>query len=113
MYSSRIYEIHVVFCFGARKHKLPQVVRKAVDYQARLPSAPMSSSKGKGKEPATLPPLPGPSSGSANPAASLSALWAYLLPALNHIVKSPTNNSDKAPAIDIGFYAGIHTACYN
>ncbi|KAJ7857707.1 hypothetical protein B0H14DRAFT_2750953 [Mycena olivaceomarginata] len=73
----------------------------------------MSSSKGKGKEPATLPPLPGPSSGSANPAASLSALWAYLLPALNHIVKSPTNNSDKAPAIDIGFYAGIHTACYN
>ncbi|KAJ7505431.1 hypothetical protein B0H11DRAFT_2340219 [Mycena galericulata] len=74
----------------------------------------MSSSKGKGKEaqPATLPPLPGPSSGSANPAASLSALWAYLLPALNHIVKSPTNNSDKAPAIDIGFYAGIHDACY-
>ncbi|KAF7365302.1 AAA family ATPase [Mycena venus] len=72
-----------------------------------------SSSKGKGKELATLPPLPGPSSGSANPAASLSALWAYLLPALNHIVKSPTNNSDKAPAIDIGFYAGIHTACYN
>ncbi|KAJ6584861.1 hypothetical protein B0H19DRAFT_1249786 [Mycena capillaripes] len=73
----------------------------------------MSSSKGKGKEPAAAPPLPGPSSGSANPAASLSALWAYLLPALNHIVKSPTNNSEKAPAIDIGFYAGIHTACYN
>ncbi|KAJ7758518.1 hypothetical protein DFH07DRAFT_868020 [Mycena maculata] len=75
----------------------------------------MSSSKGKGKEaqPATLTPLPGPSSGSANPAASLSALWAYLLPALNHIVRSPTNNSDKAPAIDISFYAGIHTACYN
>ncbi|KAJ6512164.1 hypothetical protein C8R47DRAFT_1207515 [Mycena vitilis] len=73
----------------------------------------MSSSKGKGKEPATAPPLPGPSSGSANPAASLSALWAYLLPALNHIVKSPTNNSERAPAIDIGFYAGIHTACYN
>ncbi|KAJ6508914.1 hypothetical protein C8R45DRAFT_816118 [Mycena sanguinolenta] len=71
----------------------------------------MSTSKGKGKEPAA--PLPGPSSGSANPAASLSSLWAYLLPALNHIVKSPTNNSDKAPAIDIGFYAGIHTACYN
>ncbi|KAJ7175748.1 hypothetical protein C8R46DRAFT_1160896 [Mycena filopes] len=60
----------------------------------------MSTDKGKGKEPATLPPLPGPASGSANPAASLSALWAYLLPALNHIVKSPTNNpADKAPAI--------------
>ncbi|KAJ7043984.1 hypothetical protein C8F04DRAFT_943069 [Mycena alexandri] len=73
----------------------------------------MSTSKGKGKEPATALPLPGPSSGSANPAASLSALWAYLLPALNHIVKSPTNTPDKAPAIDIAFYAGIHTACYN
>lgn len=69
--------------------------------------------KGKGKEPAAALPLPGPSSGSANPAASLSALWAYLLPALNHIVKSSTNTPDKAPAIDIGFYAGIHTACYN
>ncbi|CAK5284280.1 unnamed protein product [Mycena citricolor] len=66
----------------------------------------------KGKAP--IPPMPGPASGSANPAASLSALWAYLLPALNHIVKSPVN-SDKprAPAIDMAFYAGIHTACYN
>ncbi|KAJ7696054.1 hypothetical protein B0H17DRAFT_1054747 [Mycena rosella] len=72
-----------------------------------------SDSKGKGKEPASLPPLPGPASGSANPAASLSALWAYLLPALNHIVKSPTNDSHKAPSIEMGFYAGIHTACYN
>ncbi|KAJ7147537.1 hypothetical protein C8R43DRAFT_535371 [Mycena crocata] len=76
-------------------------------------SASASSSKGKGREEPLV--LPGPSSGSANPAASLSALWAYLLPALNHIVKGPTNNPDsnKAPAIDIGFYAGIHTACYN
>ncbi|KAJ7197683.1 hypothetical protein C8J57DRAFT_655724 [Mycena rebaudengoi] len=70
-----------------------------------------TSSKGKGKE--LAPSLPPPASGSANPAASMSALWAYLLPALNHIVKSPTNNPSKAPAIDIGFYAGIHTACYN
>ncbi|KAJ7212236.1 hypothetical protein GGX14DRAFT_534494 [Mycena pura] len=74
----------------------------------------MFSAKGKGKEPAPTTPLPGQSSGS-NPAASLSSLWAYLLPALNHIVKSPTNNLDskKAPPIDMVFYAGIHTACYN
>ncbi|KAJ7644038.1 hypothetical protein FB45DRAFT_896732 [Roridomyces roridus] len=70
-----------------------------------------SNDKGKGKEVAL--PLPASSSGSANPAASLSSLWAYLLPALNHIVKSPTNNSDKAPAIETAFYIGIHTACYS
>ncbi|KAF7299178.1 hypothetical protein MIND_00866500 [Mycena indigotica] len=72
----------------------------------------MSNAKGKGKE---VEPLPGPSSGSANPAASLSSLWAYLLPALNHIVKSPTNDPHckKAPSIDMVFYSGIHTACYN
>ncbi|KAF7314392.1 hypothetical protein MKEN_00911900 [Mycena kentingensis (nom. inval.)] len=71
-----------------------------------------SSSKGKGKA-VDATPLPGPSSGSANPAASLSSLWAYLLPALNHIVKSPTNDSKKAPPLDMAFYSGIHTACYN
>jgi hypothetical protein len=55
-----------------------------------------------------------PASGSANPAASLSALWAYLQPALDHIVRSPSNDPNgKAPAIDFGFYAGIHSACYN
>ncbi|TFK40919.1 hypothetical protein BDQ12DRAFT_720655 [Crucibulum laeve] len=53
-------------------------------------------------------------SGSANPATSLSALWAYLHPALDHIVKSPTNDPNgKAPAIDFGTYTGIHSACYN
>ncbi|KAF8167863.1 hypothetical protein B0H34DRAFT_670198 [Crassisporium funariophilum] len=53
-------------------------------------------------------------SGSANPATSLSALWAYLQPALDHIVKSASNNPNgKAPAIDFGLYAGIHSACYN
>ncbi|KIM47971.1 hypothetical protein M413DRAFT_22542 [Hebeloma cylindrosporum] len=53
-------------------------------------------------------------SGSANPATSLSALWAYLQPALDHIVKSTSNDpSGKAPAIDFGLYAGIHSACYN
>ncbi|KAF8238421.1 hypothetical protein L208DRAFT_1421270 [Tricholoma matsutake] len=55
-----------------------------------------------------------PASGSANPAASLAALWAYLQPALDHIVRSPSNDPNgKAPAIDFGFYAGIHSACYN
>ncbi|KAF8665126.1 hypothetical protein AX16_000592 [Volvariella volvacea WC 439] len=76
----------------------------------------MSSAKGKGKARATnaVPLLPVPASGSANPAASLSSLWAYIQPALDHIVKSPTNDpSGKAPAIDVGFYAGIHSACYN
>ncbi|KAF8973832.1 hypothetical protein BDZ97DRAFT_1900598 [Flammula alnicola] len=53
-------------------------------------------------------------SGSANPATSLSSLWAYLQPALDHIVKSPSNDPNgKAPAIDFGLYAGIHSACYN
>lgn len=71
----------------------------------------------KGKEPtkdsAHIPPLPNPATGSANPAASLSALWAYITPALDHIVKSPTNNTSKAPAIEVDFYAGVHSACYN
>ncbi|KAK0446422.1 uncharacterized protein EV420DRAFT_1276731 [Desarmillaria tabescens] len=74
----------------------------------------MATSKGKQPErQALVPPLPNPATGSANPAASLSSLWAYLLPALNHIVKSPTNNISKAPAIDVEFYSGIHSACYN
>ncbi|KAF9269081.1 hypothetical protein L218DRAFT_852135 [Marasmius fiardii PR-910] len=80
-----------------------------------------SSSKGKGKEieptlrlnAPTVPPLPNPATGSANPAASLSSLWAYLTPALDHIVKSPTNNTSRAPSIDMEFYSGVHSACYN
>ncbi|KAK1227153.1 hypothetical protein PQX77_009787 [Marasmius sp. AFHP31] len=79
-----------------------------------------SSSKGKGKETVSLPtnrpliqPLPNPATGSANPAASLSSLWAYLTPALDHIVKSPTNDTTRAPAIDMEFYSGVHSACYN
>ena len=62
---------------------------------------------------ALLPPMPNPSAGSANPSASLSSLWGYILPALNHIVRSPTNTIDKAPAIDISYHMGIHTATYN
>ncbi|KAG6857650.1 hypothetical protein H0H87_010219 [Tephrocybe sp. NHM501043] len=72
--------------------------------------------KGKGKEVATShsPAMLNPATGSANPAASLSALWAYLHPALEHIMRSPTNDPNgKAPSIDVGFYSGIHSACYN
>ncbi|KAF7437270.1 hypothetical protein PC9H_004107 [Pleurotus ostreatus] len=80
-----------------------------------------SKSKGKGKlSPTTLsgnrpavPPLPNPATGSANPAASFPSLWSYMRPALDHIVCSPTNETLKAPAIDVNFYSGIHTACYN
>ncbi|KAF8557395.1 hypothetical protein OG21DRAFT_309017 [Imleria badia] len=75
----------------------------------------MSKGKGKQSEGATalLPPMPNPSAGSANPSASLSSLWGYILPALNHIVRSPTNAVDKAPAIDISYHMGIHTTTYN
>ncbi|KAJ7596802.1 hypothetical protein C8J56DRAFT_918383 [Mycena floridula] len=54
-----------------------------------------------------------PATGSSNPANSLSALWHYMTPALDHIVKSPTNDLTKAPAINLEFYSGIHSACYN
>lgn len=74
----------------------------------------MSKGKGKQTEPMMLlPPMPNPSAGSANPSASLPSLWGYLLPALNHIVRSPTNSFDKAPVIDISYHMGIHTATYN
>ncbi|OCH92671.1 hypothetical protein OBBRIDRAFT_790969 [Obba rivulosa] len=59
------------------------------------------------------PPLPNPSSGSANPSASLPALWGYLQPALDHIVRSPTNSTHKAPAIEVSYHMGVHTAVYN
>lgn len=55
-----------------------------------------------------------PASGSSNPATSSVALWAYLKPALDHIVRSPSNDPNgKAPAVDFVLYSGIHTACYN
>ncbi|KAG6838604.1 hypothetical protein C0991_010307, partial [Blastosporella zonata] len=61
-----------------------------------------------------IPVILSPATGSANPSASLSTLWAYLHPALEHMMKSPTNDSNgKAPPIDVGFYSGIHSACYN
>jgi hypothetical protein len=60
-------------------------------------------------------PLPNPAAGSANPGASLSALWGYVYPALDHIVRSPGGADDptKAPAVDVGYHMGIHTATYN
>lgn len=61
----------------------------------------------------TARPLPNPSTGSANPSASLPALWGYLQPALDHIVRSPTNNLTKAPAIEVSYHMGLHTAVYN
>lgn len=75
-------------------------------------------SKNKGKQVAkaftNAPVMLNAATGSANPAASLSALWTYIEPALDHIVKSPTNDpGGKAPSIDVGLYAGIHSACYN
>jgi len=60
----------------------------------------------------TAPPMPIPPTGSANPSASLSALWGYVQPALQHIVRSPTNDG-KAPSIDVVYHMGIHTATYN
>jgi hypothetical protein len=57
--------------------------------------------------------LPNPQTGSANPSASLSALWNYIQPALDHIIRSPTNDLSKAPAVDVDYHIGIHTALYN
>ena len=57
--------------------------------------------------------LPNPPTGSTNPSASLSALWNYIKPALDHIIRSPTNNLAKAPAVDVSYHMGIHTALYN
>ncbi|TFK57670.1 hypothetical protein OE88DRAFT_1671817 [Heliocybe sulcata] len=54
-----------------------------------------------------------PATGSANPSASLPALWGYMMPALNHILRSPTNDLHRAPAIDPAYHMGIHTAVYN
>jgi len=66
-------------------------------------------SKGKSKQV----PLPNPTAGSANPAVSLSALWGYIEPALDHIIRSQTNDPTQAPSIDVGYHMGIHTATYN
>ena len=65
------------------------------------------------KVPAESAALPAPTVGSANPSASLPALWGYIVPTLNHIIRSPTSTPEKAPAIDLAYCMGIHTAIYN
>ncbi|KAF8272354.1 hypothetical protein EI94DRAFT_337425 [Lactarius quietus] len=57
--------------------------------------------------------LPNPRIGSANPSASLSALWGYIQPALDHIIRSPVYDPSKVPAVDVNYHIGIHTALYN
>ncbi|KZV95600.1 hypothetical protein EXIGLDRAFT_467223 [Exidia glandulosa HHB12029] len=54
-----------------------------------------------------------PSQGSANPSASFPALWNYVEPALNHILRSSHNGGSKAPSIAVDYYSAIHTATYN
>lgn len=74
----------------------------------------MSDPKGKGKAvDVNFQRLADPSSSSSNPSASFSALWNYIHPALDHIVRSPTNLTEKAPAIDVAYYLNIHTATYS
>ena len=65
------------------------------------------------KVPAESAALPAPTVGSANPSASLLALWGYIVPALDHVLRSPTSTPEKAPAIDLAYRMGIHTAIYN
>ena len=65
------------------------------------------------KIPTELPTLPAPAVGSANPSASLPALWGFILPALNHIIHSPTSTPEKVPGIDLAYRMRIHTAIYN
>ncbi|KAL1755003.1 FAD binding domain-containing protein [Schizophyllum commune] len=71
--------------------------------------------KGKTVVRTVPPPLPSPATGSANPASSLQALWPYISPALDHMFTTPAEDEDpaRAPAIDVGWYSGIHSNVYN
>ncbi|KAI5885538.1 uncharacterized protein SCHCODRAFT_02593253 [Schizophyllum commune H4-8] len=71
--------------------------------------------KGKTVVRTVPPPLPSPATGSANPASSLQALWPYISPALDHMFAAPAEDEDpaRAPAIDVGWYSGIHSNVYN
>jgi len=70
-----------------------------------------SSAAGSSKLPTNT--LRNPDQGAVNPSASLASLWNYLEPALHHILSSPSNTPNKAPAIDVAYHVGIHTAVYN
>ncbi|PAV21795.1 hypothetical protein PNOK_0175200 [Pyrrhoderma noxium] len=72
-----------------------------------------SKGKGRASENVSLSPMPNPSAGSANPSVSFPALWNYLEPALDHIVRSPSNDPKRAPTIEVAYHMGIHTAVYN
>src|ERR1700722_442484 len=43
----------------------------------------------------------------------MPALWGYIEPALDHIIRSQTNDPTQAPSIDVGYHMGIHTATYD
>src|ERR1700720_2475405 len=76
----------------------------------------MSTDEGKQAALASIiPPMPSPSAGSASPASSLSTLWSYLFPALDHIIRSSSNDTEnfRAPPIAVEYHMGIHTSCYN
>ena len=75
------------------------------EIQTRVPKVP--------ETPVAVKPLLNPSTGSANPSASLPALWGYLQPALDHIVCGHSTNMSKAPAIEVSYHMGVHTAVYN
>jgi hypothetical protein len=67
----------------------------------------------KGKGPATAAVvLPCPSAGSTNPSNSLASLWNYLLPALDHIMRTP-QETGQAGVISSEYHVLIHTAVYN
>jgi hypothetical protein len=63
-------------------------------------------------DPAPIPPLAGPATGSANPAASLTSLWSYIQPATDHLMRTPTHTG-KVPVLAVDYHMGIHTALYN
>lgn len=62
-------------------------------------------------------PLPSPSIGDTNPSSSLSALWSYLCPALDHTLQLTRTSNDaestQPPPITIEYRMGIYTHCYN
>ncbi|KAF8342578.1 uncharacterized protein EI90DRAFT_3149706 [Cantharellus anzutake] len=43
---------------------------------------------------------------------SFPALWAYIVPALDHVMRSPSENGE-APALDVNYYMGVYTMIYN
>ena len=44
--------------------------------------------------------------------ASLPAVWAYILPALDHIMRSHSDSLE-APALDVNYHMGVYTVIYN